>query len=69
MDKTLSVSSDINEKAFFLPWFKHYRPEITEQYANAFKKVIEHHTELLPGDEGNKGVLGGWHRFNHSKKS
>lgn len=68
LDNDLEIAKTINEKAFFLPWFKHYWPEVIEQYANAFKKVIEHYEELLPGDPGNTKTLGGWHRFNHSKK-
>ncbi len=68
-DKDLSVTSIINERAFFHPWFKHYRPEIIDQYIAAFKKVVENHKELLEGDKGNQGALGGWFRFNHAKKS
>ena len=52
-----------------VPWFKHYRPEIIDQYADAFRKVVANYKELLDGDKGNVGVLGGWHRYNHTKKS
>ena len=68
MDEDLSVSEGINQRAFFLPWFKHYWPEIITQYANAFKKVVSCYSELLAEDKGNSSVLGGWHRFNHSQK-
>ena len=69
MDENLEVSEFVAENAFYLPWFKHYRPEIIEQYANAIKKVITNYKELLTGDEGNTGPIGGWHRFNHSRKA
>ncbi len=68
MDTNLPVSEIANARAFFLPWFKHFWPEIIDQYAEAFKKVVENYKELLPGDKGDVGALGGWHRFNHSKK-
>ena len=53
IDNDLSVSQRINERSFFLPWFKHFWPEVIKQYADAFKKVIYHYDELLPGDKGN----------------
>lgn len=68
MDKNLEVSETVNERAFFLPWFKHYRPEIIDQYAEAFEKVCKNYKELLADDQGNPEVLGGWHRFKHTKK-
>lgn len=43
----LPVSENINETAFSIPWFKHYDEKIIEQYASAFKKVIENHMDLL----------------------
>lgn len=49
-DADLPVSAAIHGRAFSLPWFKHFKPEIIDQYANAFKKVIENYQELLPGD-------------------
>lgn len=68
MDEDLPVSSAINERAMFIPWFKHCWPEIIDQYANGFKKVVAHYRELLAEDQGNTGPLGGWHRYEHSKK-
>ncbi len=44
---TLPVSERIQEIVFGLPWFKHDRPEIIEQYAAAFRKVAEHAEALL----------------------
>lgn len=43
----LPVSESITEIAFSIPWFKHYDEKIIEQYASAFRKVIENHQELL----------------------
>jgi dTDP-4-amino-4,6-dideoxygalactose transaminase len=37
----LPVSESIGEIAFGVPWFKHDRPEIIEQYAAAYRKVAE----------------------------
>ena len=68
MDEDLPVSSGINERAMFIPWFKHYWPEIIDQYVNGFKKVAANYRELLAQDQGNTGPLGGWHRYEHSKK-
>ncbi|MBQ9986337.1 MAG: DegT/DnrJ/EryC1/StrS family aminotransferase [Oscillospiraceae bacterium] len=69
MDKNLPESDVTNARSFMVPWFKHYRPEIIDQYADAFRKVVANYKELLDGDKGNVGVLGGWHRYNHTKKS
>ena len=68
MDEDLPVSAGINARAMFIPWFKHYWPEIIDQYANGFKKVVANYRELLAQDQGNIGPLGGWHRYEHSKK-
>ena len=47
-------------RVFEIPWFKHHRPEIIEEYADAFKKVAANYEALLPGDEGNPSELGAW---------
>jgi dTDP-4-amino-4,6-dideoxygalactose transaminase len=56
----LPVSETTQEKVFSIPWFKHYRPEIVAEHAEAFRKVLEDYKELLPGDKGNPEELGGW---------
>jgi dTDP-4-amino-4,6-dideoxygalactose transaminase len=43
----LPVSDSIGKIAYSIPWFKHDRPEIIEQYAAAYRKVAEHADELL----------------------
>jgi perosamine synthetase len=50
-DKDLPISAAIHGRAFSLPWFKHFNPEIIDLYATAFRKVIENYKELLSGDE------------------
>ena len=57
---SLPISEGIGEKVLRIPWFKHYRPKIIEEYAKAFKKVAEIYKELLPGDKGNPEDIGSW---------
>ena len=66
LDNDLELSEKIGARIYNIPWFKHYRPEVIEQYANAFKKAALNYKELLPGDKGNPPLLGGWHFFRHS---
>ena len=63
----LPVSERIGTMSYAIPWFKHYRPEIIEQHANAFRKVAENYKDLLKDDPGNPPKLGGWHFFKHTK--
>jgi perosamine synthetase len=44
---TLPVSESIDEIAYGIPWFKHDRPEVIEQYAAAYRKVAEHPEGLV----------------------
>jgi dTDP-4-amino-4,6-dideoxygalactose transaminase len=69
LDKDLEVSEANGAHTYSIPWFKHYWPEVIEQYANAFKKVCANYKELLAEDPGNPEMIGGYHFFNHSKKS
>ncbi|HEV7213806.1 MAG TPA: DegT/DnrJ/EryC1/StrS family aminotransferase [Chloroflexota bacterium] len=62
---SLPVSERVGAHAFSIPWFKHHRPEVIEQYAAAFRKPAEQHPDLLPGDPGNPAQLGDWHFFTH----
>ncbi len=43
---SLPVTETMPERVYSIPWFKHYRPRIIEEHAEAFRKVAEH-TELL----------------------
>ena len=44
---SLPVSEKIDELCFMVPWFKHDRPELIKQYADAYRVVAEHADELL----------------------
>jgi len=43
---SLPVTESMAERTYSIPWFKHYRPEIIEQYAQAFRKVAENADQL-----------------------
>ncbi len=59
-DADLPISSGIQERIYSIPWFKHYRPEIIGEYAEAFRKVVNGYKELLVDDPGNPPGAGGW---------
>ena len=44
---TLKNAENIDATAFAIPWFKHNRPEIIEQYAHAYRKVARGATALI----------------------
>lgn len=43
---SLPVSESLPERIYSIPWFKHYRKRIIEEYALAFRKVAENADEL-----------------------
>ena len=57
---SLPNSEKVGERTYSIPWFKHYEPDIIESYADAFKKVIHNHEQLLEHDEGNPANIGLW---------
>ena len=63
---SLPVSEKIAALTYSIPWFKRYRPEIIEEYANAFRKVAENYQELLADDPGNPEDLSNWASSGHS---
>jgi dTDP-4-amino-4,6-dideoxygalactose transaminase len=67
--ETLPVAEGINRRVFEVPWFKHYRPEIIEEHANAYKKVVENYRELLADDTGKDAEIGGYTIFFSSQKN
>ncbi len=67
LDSALYASVELQSHLVRVPWFKHYVPEIIEQFANAFKKVVYNHKELLADDKGNPPELGGWNFFRQHK--
>jgi hypothetical protein len=65
----LPVSESINLYVFEVPWFKQYLPEIIEEHANAFKKVIKNYKALLADDTGKDEEVGGYSSFFSSQKN
>ena len=57
---SLPVAESIQGKVFFIPDFKHYRPEIIAEYAAAYRKVAENYRDLLPGDTQPDDLQGKW---------
>ncbi len=56
----LPVSEGIQSKVFKVPSFKRYNARVIKEYANALRRVIEDHKELLKDDPGNPDDLGSW---------
>jgi perosamine synthetase len=46
----LPVSAGVNARVFSIPWFKHFQPEVIDQYIEAFRKVTAQYQELLAAD-------------------
>ncbi|MFB0553197.1 MAG: hypothetical protein ACETWQ_07780, partial [Phycisphaerae bacterium] len=75
--KPLPVSEGINNRVFGVPWFKHYRPEIIEEHADAYKKVLKNYRALLAEDTEKdddasskaKSQIGGYSSFFSSRKN
>lgn len=64
---SLPVSEHIGHEVYHIPWFKHFRPEILDEYAAAFRKVVENATDLLADDPGDPENIGGWNFFRSMK--
>ncbi len=64
---SLPVAERIGREVFFIPWFKHFRPEVIREHAGAFRKVAEQAHELIDGDPGDPPTLGGWNFFRSVK--
>jgi len=65
----LPVAESINLYVFEVPWFKRYLPEIIEEHANAYKKVIKNYKLLLADDTGKDEEAGGYSSFFSSQKN
>mgnify|MGYP002408820242 FL=1 len=65
LDTLLPISEKIAFSRFSPPWFKHFRPALIEQYANAIKKVYANYKELLASDPGDPEVMGVFHHTRH----
>jgi dTDP-4-amino-4,6-dideoxygalactose transaminase len=56
----LPVTDGIQTKVLYIPSFKHFRKELIEEHAAAYRKVAENYQELLPGDIDYDAVNGKW---------
>lgn len=65
-DRSLPISEMISTQVYSIPWFIHYRPEIIEEYAKAYRKVALNYKALLKDDPGNPAEMGLWHLIRHS---
>lgn len=61
--QSLPVAESVIRRVFEVPWFKHYRPEIIQEHANAYRKVVTHHRLLLADDQGQDVDVGGFSSF------
>jgi dTDP-4-amino-4,6-dideoxygalactose transaminase len=62
---SMPVAEGLQERVFGVPWFKHYRPVIIEEYARAVRKVVENYRTLLEtqgavGEAGAAQATGSW---------
>lgn len=51
---SLPVTESINDNLIMLPWFKHYKPDVIDEYVKAFEKVVNNYEELLETDNCDK---------------
>jgi perosamine synthetase len=56
---SLPVTESVPERVYNIPWFKHYRPQVIEQYAQAFRKVAENASEIIQRDGRGGGAVTG----------
>lgn len=56
----LPVSDGIQERVFAIPRFVRFRKDVIDRFADAVIKVVENHTDLLPGDEKADFSTGQW---------
>jgi dTDP-4-amino-4,6-dideoxygalactose transaminase len=57
---SLPVTESVQDRVFSTPWFKKYRPDLIEEYADTVRKVVDHAAELRDGDPGNVPGGGSW---------
>ena len=59
----LPISEAVNNRICTIPWFKFYKPELIEEYANVYKKVVQNYRSLLEGDTHSREKGGYSHTF------
>ena len=45
-EESLPATERMSERLYSIPWFKHYRPEVIKEHAEAFRKVVAQASEL-----------------------
>ena len=65
----LPVAESIIRCVFEIPWFKHDDRNIIEQHADAYKKVVENHRDLLADDTEGDIDTGGYSSFFSSQRN
>jgi hypothetical protein len=65
LDRDLPVTNSI--EMFSVPWFKKYKPEFIEQYADAFRKVASQADKLLALARPDESKPGRWFFFTDKK--
>ena len=61
--RPLPITGKAVKRTFEIPWFKHFRADIIEQHAAAYKKVIQNHQALLKDDVEDEQIYGGYSSF------
>jgi len=61
--ESLPVAENINRIVFGVPWFKHYRPDVIEEHANAYKKAAQNYHVLLDNDTDKDVEIGAYSSF------
>jgi len=62
---SLPVTERMPGRIIWIPWFKHFRPKVIDEYVEAYRKAALAFRDLLPGDKGDPPDVGGWHFFAH----
>jgi dTDP-4-amino-4,6-dideoxygalactose transaminase len=62
---SLPVTEKMPGRILWIPWFKHFRQPVIDEYVEAYRKAALAYKDLLPGDKGDPPGVGGWHFFAH----
>lgn len=64
---SLPITEQIGSRIFWIPWFKHYQPDLIEQYVSAFIKVTSQSKLLLDEEMETSTETGQWNFFKQNK--
>jgi perosamine synthetase len=62
---SLPVTEKMPGRIIWIPWFKHFRQAVIDEFVEAYRKAALAYKDLLPGDKGDPPGVGGWHFFAH----